>query len=92
MFRDQLGRGQHQRTRKIFEARIAKLFDELPMLTGFFVEADLDVVELSVYTWPGWSVSSVLREDIGHFLLNMVEERPEVAELLRGRTFARSIQ
>lgn len=92
MFRDQLDRAQHQRTKEMFEARIAALFDELPMLTGFFVEADLGVVELSIYTWPGWSASSVLREDIARFLLDMVEERPELTELLRGRTFARSLQ
>jgi hypothetical protein len=92
MFRDRLHQDEHHHAREMFETRMAALFEELPMLTGFFVDTELGVTELSIYTWPGWSAASALREDIAHFLLAMVQERPELAELLRGRTFTRSLQ
>jgi hypothetical protein len=92
MLPDRLHESQHDGAQKMFNARMAALFAEIPMLCGFFVQDDLSVAELSVHTWPGWSVSSELREDIGRFLQAMVEARPELAELLRGRTFARSLQ
>jgi hypothetical protein len=47
------------------------------------------VSELSIYTWPGWSASPSLSEDIAHFLQEMVEEQPGVSELLRGRAPSR---
>ena len=92
MFGDRLHQDEHRHAREMFETRMAALFEELPMLAGFFVEADLGVAELSLFNWPGWNAPSALREDIARFLRDMVEERPEVAELLRGRTFARSLQ
>jgi hypothetical protein len=92
MLRDRLQQNENQRAREIFDSRIAALFEEVPMLSGFCVQDDLSVTELTVYTWPGWSASPELREDIARFLHEMVEARPDVAELLRGRTFARSLQ
>ena len=59
MVRDRLQRNEHQRARRLFDERVASLFERLPMLSGFWVDED---------------------------------ERPEAAELLRGRTFARSLQ
>jgi hypothetical protein len=92
MLGNRLQQNEQQRAREIFEARMATLFHELPMLSGFYVQADLSVSELSIHTWPGWSASPRLAEDIGHFLQQIVDEQPDVAELLRGRTFARSLQ
>jgi hypothetical protein len=92
MLRDRLQQNEHQRAREIFEARMAALFEHIPTLSGFYVEADLSVAELSIHTWPGWSASPELGEDIARFLQDMIDERPDVAELLRGRTFARSLQ
>lgn len=89
MLRNRLQETQHDGAREMFNARMAELFAEIPMLCGFYVQDDLTVAELWVHTWPGWSPSSDLQEDIGHFLEAMVEARPEVAELLRGHTFAR---
>jgi hypothetical protein len=74
-----------------FEARIATLFEEVPFLSGFYVKPDLSVAELSVFTWQGWSVSPELGEDIGRFLRDLVVDQPELAELIRGRTFARTL-
>jgi hypothetical protein len=92
MLRDRLQQNEHQRAREIFDARMAALFEQIPALSGFHVQADLSVAELSIYAWPGWSASPELREEVARFLQDMADERPGVAELLRGRTFARSLQ
>ena len=91
MFRNRLQENQHQRAQQIFEERMAALFQRLPMLAGFCVEGDLSVTEISVDTWPGWSPSEQLHEEIGRILDDLVDERPDTAELLRGRTFARAL-
>ena len=92
MLRDRLQPKERQHAREAFEASIATLFDEVPALSGFYVRADLNVTELSVCTWEGWRASPELAEDIGRFLRDLVDGEPELAELLRGRTFARSFQ
>jgi hypothetical protein len=92
MFRNRLQENQPQRARQMFEERMAALFERLPMLAGFCVEGDLSVTEISVDTWPGWSPTEQLHEEIGRILDDLVEERPDTAELLRNRTFARALQ
>ena len=92
MLPDRLQQDERQRARELFEGRMAALFDQLPMLTGFHVRPDLSVAELSISTWPGWTPAPALGEDIAHFLQEMVDDQPVVAELLRGRTFARTLQ
>ena len=92
MIRDRLEHSQGQRARQIFDERMASLFDRLPMLSGFCVQDDLSVAEVAVDTWPGWNASAQLIEEIGRLLQDLVDERPDAVELLRGRTFARSFQ
>jgi len=75
-----------------FKASIAALFEELPMLSGFAVSPDLRVVEIAVHTWPGWVPGRELAEQIREALEDLAVDGPEeVAQLLRGRTFARAI-
>jgi hypothetical protein len=92
MLRNRLQQDERKRAKELFEDRMAALFDELPMLSGFHVRSDLSVAELSISTWPGWTPAPALSEDIAHFLREMVDDQPVVAELLRGRTFARTLQ
>lgn len=90
MVRDRLQQEQHQRARQI-EARMATLFQRLPMLSGFSVHSDFDRAEVWLDTWPGWDPSDEVAEEVLRVLQEIVDERPENAELLRGRTFARSL-
>ena len=92
MIRDRLEQKQGQRARQIFDERMASLFNRLPMLSGFCVQDDFSVAEVAVDAWPGWSASPELVEEIGRLLQDLVDERPDARELLRGRTFARSFQ
>ena len=74
----------------IFRARVAVLFERLPMLCGFHVAEDLSVVEVAVHGWPGWTppgdLDGVLCASLEELLDDCAEE---AAEILRGRTFAR---
>jgi hypothetical protein len=61
------------------------------MLSGFHVTLELDVVEVSVHTWPGWVPARELEDEIRAALEDLVSEGNEqAAGLLRGRTFARA--
>jgi len=86
--------------------RMDALFGRCPMLTGFSVqeeavlgkdrnaesvECGLCIADLAVQCWPGLGATHALYEEIGEMLLDLLNERPETYELLRGRTFARSL-
>jgi len=78
--------------RAMLDSRIAELFNRLPMLCGFSVGLDLEVVQIAVHTWPGWVPGHGLAKEIRAALENLVVDDPQAtAEQLRGRTFARAI-
>jgi len=68
-----------------------QLFRRLPMLAGFWLRPDLEVEELSVFTWPGYTAGRDLYDEVMHSLVELAEERPEALQLMRGRTFAREV-
>jgi hypothetical protein len=92
VFRDRLQPDQHPRAQQILDERMAALFQRFPMMSGFCVNQDLSIAEVSLDTWPGWDPSLKVAEEVGRVLQDLVDERPDAAERLRGRTFARSIQ
>jgi hypothetical protein len=83
---------RRERVEAVIEGRIDALFRRIPILCGFALEEDLQPTEVSVHTWPGYGPGEELYEDILTTLVDLVEERPDAAELLRGRTFARHLQ
>jgi hypothetical protein len=83
---------RRERVEAVIEGRIDALFRRIPILCGFALEEDLQPTEVSVHTWPGYGPGEDLYEDILTTLVDLVEERPDAAELLRGRTFARHLQ
>jgi hypothetical protein len=85
--------------------RVAALFRRLPMLSGFSVQdpatlpadrnlaaldPDLCIADVTLHPWPGLQATPAVCEEIVQDLLGLLEERPEVQELLRGYTFART--
>ena len=82
---------RRERVEAAIEGRMAALFGRLPMLCGFAVEPDLQAVEVWIHTWPGYVAGADLYSEIDSTLAELVDERPEAAALLRGRTFARAI-
>ena len=79
------------RLEAMIDGRIAALFQQLPMLSGFVVQEDLLIAEVAVHSWPGTPDADVYVR-IADALSEIVEERREAVELLRGRTFARTLQ
>ena len=76
----------------LVEARIDGLFQRLPMLSGFLVREDLYVSDVAIHTWPGYTAGADLYEEIADTIAVLLDERPETKELLRARTFARTLQ
>lgn len=73
----------------IVQTRVSELFRRIPMLVGFSVEDDLSVFGVEVQALSGYDAQPEIREAISEAVLDIAFERDGVAELLRGRTFAR---
>jgi hypothetical protein len=83
---------RRERVEAVIEGRIGVLFRRIPELCGFSIRQDLQPVEVAVHSWPGYTAGEDLYMEIVSALAGLVEERAEIAELLRGRTFARQLQ
>jgi len=83
---------RRERVEAVIEGRIGALFRRIPELSGFSIQQDLQPTEVAVHSWPGYVAGEDLYVEIVTALANLVEERTEVADLLRGRTFARQLQ
>jgi len=81
-----------QHTEAIITRHVHELFKRLPMLAGFWLRPDLKVgAELSVFDWSGFAAGRDLCERVMQSLVELAETRPEAVELMRGRTFARTV-
>ena len=86
-----LGEARRQHAETIVAEHLHELFQRVPMLSGFWLRPDLEVAELSIFTWPGYTAGQDLCEEVMQSLIDLAEERPEAVELMRGRTFARAV-
>ena len=86
-----LSEARRLHTEAIIAQHMHQLFQRLPMLSGFWLRADLNVAELSVFTSPGYTAGRGLYEEVTESLVQLAEECPEAVQLLRGRTFARAV-
>ena len=86
-----LSEARRQHTQAIVARHVRQLFQRLPMLSGFWLRPDLKVAELSVFTWPNYTASRDLYDQVMDSLVELAEERPEAVQLMRGRTFARAL-
>jgi len=87
-----LSEAGRQQTEAIVARHLHELFKRLPMLSGFWLQPDLKLAELSVFHWPGYTAGSDLHDAVMESLVELAEEHPEAVQFLRGRTFARSVQ
>ena len=88
---ERLSEARRQHTEAIIARHVHELFQRLPVLCGFWLRPDLEVAELSVFTWPGYNAGPDLCEEVMQSLVEIAEERPDAVQLLRGRTFARAV-
>jgi len=82
---------ERKRAEEIVESHLAALFGRFPMLSGFVLRHDLEVTDVTVHTWPGYTAGEDLYEDLMQGLVDLADERPDAALLMRGRTFARIV-
>lgn len=88
---ERLSEAHRQHTEAILARHMSELFQRLPTLTGFSLSADLEVVELSVFTWPAIPPAGNLYEQLMNLLVDLAEECPQTVQLMCGRSFARAI-
>jgi hypothetical protein len=84
---------QHQVVNQV-EQPLQLLFSRCPELSGFSVRGDADELFVSdVGIAPRLSAEQYgeIYQDIAATLAELLEERPEASDLLRGRTFARTL-
>ena len=72
--------------------RLEALFRRCPELHGFAVRLDCPVpCELTCHPTHGGKQDEAALGEIAQMLSDLLDERPEAAALLRGRTFARTV-
>jgi hypothetical protein len=88
------------------KTRLQTLFGRCPALCGFSLQrsdaldrikepgldSKLAVAEVGIFPALGASQFEEIHDEITLAILDFVYERPEAADLLRGRTFARMLQ
>ena len=87
-----IGDPQRRRFEEDLSARLAVLFRRCPALYGFTVQDAAPMpAHLTCYPAPDAEQAETLLGEVAQMLLELVDERPEGAELLHGRTFARTV-
>jgi hypothetical protein len=77
---------------RAIETTVSEIFAAWPELYGFSVGRIDDVLSLEDVAADPWAGrSDELPGQIATALLELINEHPETAELLRGRTFARTL-
>ena len=73
-------------------AAVGELFDRWPSLQGFAVQLEDGMFLADITIYPAASLpSEALLDEIAAALLGLIDSRPQAADLLRHRTFARTI-
>jgi hypothetical protein len=70
---------------------IAAIWRGCPMLCGFAVDAESYVSTLTCHPELDGEGIEMVREQVALALSGLLDEEPGTAELLRGRTFARTL-
>ena len=55
------------------------------------LEGELCLADVAVFTLPAFRATQEFCDQIAYVLLDLMEEQPDVLDLLSGRTFARTI-
>ena len=71
------------------QAVMSTLFQRHPALCGFEVKQDLSFTNVACHPAMEGDEVQMLCEEISAALSDLLEERPEAADVLRGRTLAR---
>ena len=77
----------------LIDARVRQAFTRLPYLLGFSFDADLGIADVEVSPCAGCEWGDELYEAVDAEIAALVSdlENDEASDLLRGRTFARTL-
>jgi hypothetical protein len=98
-----MGKGQHSELEAALNARIDAIFERVPALCGFSIaerlisedakddcrEWELYVCAVAAYPQVGEGEAQDFIGEISGALADLLQQRPQAADLLPGRTFAR---
>jgi hypothetical protein len=90
-FEQRMSEPRRQRVETIVARHVHQLFQRLPMLSGFWLQPELEAPELSVCTWRDHTDGRDLYEEVLQSLVDLADECPEAVQLMCGRTFARVV-
>jgi hypothetical protein len=82
---------RRQHTEAIVARHMDGLFRRLPVLSGFWLQPNFKLAEVSVFSWPGDVAGADLCEEVMQSLVDLAEEHPEAVHLIGGRIFARAV-
>ncbi len=82
---------QRRHAEAIVSRHVRELFKLLPRLSGFRLGADLTVVDVSVSTSLAVSAPRGLYPVVMQAIVELAECHPEAVQIMRGRTFARTL-
>ena len=92
MYDDHIVAQERSEQLAMFQARVAVLFERLPMLCGFYVTEDLRITQVTVDAWRGAAPEREVGVQICAALEDLTSDPgDDSVELLRGRTFARAV-
>jgi hypothetical protein len=79
---------------RLMEERVRETFQRLPLLEGFTFDQQLELADIELRSCPGCYWGDEVYGDIGEEIAALVSDlqHTQIAELLRGRTFARILQ
>ena len=101
---DRTSNRQSQSVATDLAACVARIFEQHPLLCGFTVQPrntlttdranvrlkyGLYLADVAANTPPGFRATQELCNQLAYMLLGLIDEQPEVLDLLPGRTFAR---
>jgi hypothetical protein len=78
----------------LIERRVRQAFERLPLLLAVTFDQDLSLADIEVQPCPGCDWSDEVYGDVDAEVSALIAElqRAGASELLRGRTFARTLQ
>ena len=82
---------RRQHAEAVIARHLCQLFRRLPMLCGFWLRPNLQVQGVSVLSSSGGTTRAELYEQIAQSVVDLTDEHPDAAQLIRGRTFARAV-
>src|SRR5690348_11578897 len=87
-------KGQPEPSPSLIESRVREAFARVPLLLAVTFDQDLSLADVEVQPCPGCDWSDQVYVDVDAEISALVTElkRAGASELLRGRTFARTLQ